>query len=668
MSARPLVALAVLMAGCGPDESSGARGTLFESSHTVTLRSFDGSARLEVSRQFRNETNEPRSLTRTISVPRGAVVTSLRLGRGAAPLTRAPLSTEEQVAADWERLTGAGDAAPSLANPTQAAPSLANPTQAAPSLANPTQSAPSLIGKLDWEYDDTLRLELFGLLPHETVTVEYDVSVEPDYSAGVLAFTYPPQDESEVTPRFERADVEATDEGFVVRRQHFTDSIADVRWATSPVDTNRTLWRLEVDVAPELAPLPIAPNVVFVLDASHSQGPDGIAAQLELLPPYLANTPDARVEVVVTRRFAERLFGAFVPVKEVPSLLERNAQRLEPGNGSNLDEGAALAARAVAEMSGPGRIVLFSDRRLRTTFSAETTRAALALTPRDTVVHLVDRAPPRGRELEVLRDDEDSLNALVEPSGGLLVRVVGAVSEGAAKELGGLVRPMRLDDVHVEAPGLEVIVDGELEQGATLRVHGVDARPPDVVTVSGMLWRREFRKVVGVDAFLAQRLPAVAVGEPELRLELSDDELRSVAFLSQAVSPVTGYLAAPPGAGPTPAGTVLGSQVSSTRCTGGLGSTSFSGCRLGIGKSVGALEAELARRLAEVRGTCEARLQTTSHAQVVVEVTSDEIVDVAVLRELPPMADCVSEGVWALRLGPEFRSVSRRLTLEFEAH
>ena len=86
-------------------------------------------------------------------------------------------------------------------------------------------------------------------------------------------------------------------------------------------------------------------NVVFAIDASHSEGPEGIAAQLELIEPYLANVPDAQVELVICRRHAERLFGRFVPASDVARLLaSTQAERLAPGNGSNAPEHRLLVA------------------------------------------------------------------------------------------------------------------------------------------------------------------------------------------------------------------------------------------------------------------------------------------------------------------------------------
>lgn len=625
-----IVAALVSLLACSPDDLAGVQPHhtgVTEVSHVIKVNFLEGSVRLEVTRELRNDTNEVRGFSQQLRLPDGAIATSLRLGRGATMLP-APLSTEEQVAAQWDLLTSPGDA------------------------------EPVPVGKLQWAFDGELNLDLFGLPPHETVTVGYDVLVPPRYEAGVLSFDFPLQEDTTLQPRFERAEAEATVDGFVVHRQHFTQPVADVRWATSQLDTDRTVWRLEVDAAPQLEPAPVNPRVVFVIDASHSEGPEGIAAQLELLPPYLASTPDAQVEVVVTRRFSERLFGRFVPAADVASLLRQNADKLAPGNGSNLDDGAALAARALSEVGGPARIVLFTDEALRGRFSNEVTLAGLQAAPRETVVHVVRRTGDNWGSLKLARDDEASLAPIASASGGIFVRVDGHGSEDAAETLRHLVRPIRVDDFKVEAEAMEPLVDDVLDEGATLRLHGVDARPPEFVTVTGKIWAREFRRVVPVDASLAQRLPGLAVGERDLRSQLTDDEVRSAAFLSQAVSPFTAYLAAPPNAAPSTAGGLMlgGSYSSSSHCGG---CSMRSRCGLRGGRVTTDLSGLLRRLLQPGISGCEAKLGEVAAARVTVESTADEVVDVTVDGTSPEMASCLTEAAWAVRLTLEFEPYHR---------
>lgn len=633
-----VVAALVSLLACSPEDLAGvqqAHSGVTELRHVIEVHFVEGGVRLEVTRALRNDSNFVRSFSQHVTVPEGAIATSLRLGRGADVLP-APLSTQEQVDATWDLLTSPGDA------------------------------EPVPVGKLEWAYDGELSLALFGLPPHETVTVGYDLMLAPTYEAGVLAFHFPHQTDA-LQPRFERADAEETVDGFIVHRQHFTQPVADVRWATSPLETDRTVWRLEVDAAPQLEPAPVNPRIVFVIDASHSEGPEGIAAQVELLTPYLANTPDAQVEVVVTRRVAERLFGRFVPAADVAALIKTNAVRLGPGNGSNLDEGAALAARALSEVGGPARVVLFTDERLRGAFSNEATIEKLAGAPRDTVVHVVSRTGKTSGSLVLVRNDEAPLAPIATATGGIFVSAAGHESDDdAVVTLRHLVRPVRVDAFKVEAEGMDRIVDDVLNEGTTLRLHGLEARPPEFVTVTGKIWAREFRRVVPVDAALSQRLPGLAVGEREFRSLLTDDEVRSAAFLSQAVSPFTSYLAAPSSAAPSTAGGayVGASYGVSSRCGGcSLRST----CGLRGGRIMKDLTPLLRQLLQPGVSACESKLAEVAQGHVSVEATGDEVVDVTVSGASPPMSECLTEAAWALRLSGEFKPYHRHWAVDVGA-
>lgn len=628
-------AAAVLsLLACGPEEFAGLQLTpaagVHELSHTISVRFEAGAATLKVRRVLRNDGNAVESYEHhDIALPEGGIATALRIGRGAELPTACSLSTTEDVAARWDLLTSPGDAAP----------------------------AP--IGRLDWSNDDGLDLDLFGLLPSETVTVEYDVQVSPRYEAGVLLFDVP--HDGTTTPRFEAAAVEETVDGFVVRRQHHTDAVADVRWATSQLDTNRTLWRFEVDAAPELSRAPIAPRVVFVIDASHSEGPEGIAAQLEVVAPYLANVPDAQVEVVLTRRFAERLFGRFVPAREVAALLASTpAERLAPGNGSNLDVGAALAAQLLARESGTGRVLLFTDEKLREGFSNADTIAAFRPIP-DVVAHVVARGGFNGGPLSETRSNDAELSPLAAATGGIFVRLRGLPDdpEASAKAMLNLVRPVRVDDFKVEAAGLpDLSLASELAEGSMVRLHGIDATPPESLTVSGKLWAREFRREVSVDTALSKRLPGIAVGDDVLRGGLSDDELRTAAFLSHAVSPVTSFMFVPPGAAPSTAGLtefpgIGGLGLRGFTC-GGCGTSSH--CGFGVHGRAIDFEALLQHLLAPGVSACEAQTGEVATATMGLEATGDEVVAVTVNGATPAMNECLTEAAWAIRLSAEFRT------------
>src|SRR5690606_8198527 len=117
------------------------------------------------------------------------------------------------------------------------------------------------------------------------------------------------------------------------------------------------LARIELDAAAVLEPLPRSAAVVFAVDASYSVTAADVEGQLRAVRAYLRHLPDARFEVIMVRRRAERLFGRLVPAADAGSLLAGiHPSRLERGNGSNLDRGLERAADALAGHRGPTRI------------------------------------------------------------------------------------------------------------------------------------------------------------------------------------------------------------------------------------------------------------------------------------------------------------------------
>ena len=68
--------------------------------------------------------------------------------------------------------------------------------------------------------------------------------------------------------------------------------------------------------------------------------------------------PDAEVQLVAYRRRAEALSPGFVSATKLDALLAalRKDKRLEPGNGSALEEGARVAAEQLKGRAGERRI------------------------------------------------------------------------------------------------------------------------------------------------------------------------------------------------------------------------------------------------------------------------------------------------------------------------
>lgn len=352
--------------------------------------------------------------------------------------------------------------------------------------------------------------------------------------------------------------------------------------------------RLELDLAPQLRPLPAQARVVFVVDASHSIGPAGIDAQLAIVRAYLAHVPDARAEVVLYRRAATRLFGALIPAGEVAGRLDaaRAAGQLAPGNGSALELGAALAAEALAGVKAGKdgvRVVLTSDELVRTAL--------------------------------------------------------------------GLVRPMQLDQVTITGlavarPGSGDVLDGggaaSLREGVGLREMVDLPRAPDRVIIAGKIWGDAFRRVVTVDAGFT-RATAGWVFSEDHHGPLSEAEQMKVALLGRAVSPVTSYLAIEPGVRPSTIGIPL-----ELRGVGGFGQA---GAGFGGGGGSLRVRPDLMAVVAPAARACVDRHRPAAGWQVRLEVetTRDEVADVVVdVGASLPVAACLVEAVWATRLDRRF--------------
>lgn len=406
--------------------------------------------------------------------------------------------------------------------------------------------------------------------------------------------------------------------------------------------------RFEIDMAPQVAPLPKQAQVGFVVDASHSQGAEGIAAQLTLLRAYVQHVPDAEVEVVVYRRRAARLFGRFVRGSEVDlKLRDAVAQdALEPGNGSALETAVQLAVALLDSRPGPQSLVLLTDELLRPSFQHAWVDDALRALSKRAVVHVVVPSIDHDDEVTLLRDDHATLAPLASAHHGIFARVGGFPVDVKllVPTALGLVRPVQLD--HVRLSGLPGS-DGEhprvLHEGDGFRFMHALPTPVEQIVVEGKLWGDAFRRVVRVDKRFSRATAAFVFGEDE-HGALSDEEMMRVALFGAAVSPVTSYLAIEPGVRPSTSGLRhMGGSY-------GYGAGGF-GLR-GTGRGGGGS----ARRPPDLRALVDVSAcgSDDQHATLDVDTTLDEVVDVRVRSGAPAFATCVLEAVWATRLNAAF--------------
>jgi len=411
--------------------------------------------------------------------------------------------------------------------------------------------------------------------------------------------------------------------------------------------------RLEVDVAPELRPLPKRAQVVLVVDASYSQGRPGIDAQLAIARAYLSHIPDADVEVVAYRRRAERVFGSFVRAKDFDAALAKHPIAL--GNGSALDDGERLAGELLATRSGPRRVVMTTDELLRTSLTDPA--AGLAAMPADAIVHVVHPILDDDDQVSLTRIDTDPLAPLATKHHGIFSELRGLPMKKAqalASTVLELVRPTRID--HLTITGLDVKDTEQLGEGAGIRVMLLDKTAPDKVTLAGELWSDPVRKEVSVAPAFSVKSAAFVFGEGGFD-DLSADEQMKVAMMGRAVSPVTSYVAFEPGTRPSNVGFDDGTIGAGRYGTIGHGS--------GTGSGYG-----MVRHKPDLAGlvdtsACERKLHPADgwHVVLDVETTRDEIVDVTGATDA--MATCVAEAVWATRLTAEFDLDRESFHLDF---
>jgi subtilisin-like proprotein convertase family protein len=408
--------------------------------------------------------------------------------------------------------------------------------------------------------------------------------------------------------------------------------------------------RLEVDVAPQLVPTPVRPQVVFVVDSSYSQGEAGVAAQLDLLAAYLTHVPDAQVELVTYRRRAQRVFSRFVPAKELALAIAAAKTRgaFALGNGSALDEGARLAVTALADRKGPRRVVIATDELARTTLTPALALAALAALSTDTVVHVVVPRLDGDDRPSLERHDDAAFAGLATRHHGIYVDVQGLPAK-TLKELAPialeLVRPTRIEKLAITG-GFTVERD-VLREGDGLRLmrDTTHREAPTRVVLTGKLWSDPVRREVATTAAFSRDTAAFVFGADEHQ-GLSPAEQMVVALAGRAVSPVTSYVAAEPGTRPSTIGLDL-----ATLGHGGYGTIGhgYGGGGLGMGREQPDLRSliDASHCIATVRPT------TAWAVDLSIETTKDEIVDV-IAQTRGPLAACLVEAAWSVRLDTRF--------------
>jgi Vault protein inter-alpha-trypsin domain/von Willebrand factor type A domain len=410
--------------------------------------------------------------------------------------------------------------------------------------------------------------------------------------------------------------------------------------------------RLELDVAPRLSELPRRAQVVFVIDASYSVGAERLDAELAIVRAYARDLPDAEIELVAYRRKARRVFGRMVPATELPRALDdaRRRGRFALGNGSALDDGARLAAEVLAGRAGPHRIVIETDGAVRRTLDEAQLRDAVATLDPGAVVHVVVPSLDDEPALRLARDDSAPLAVIATAHHGIFAELRGfaAARAGLAEVVRQLVRPLRLEQVVATAGGLSVPETLEEGSGVRLWSQGTRADTPAELQLSAALWSDRVRLQLRPDAALAPAIAAFGFGA-QLFEVLTEAEQMTLARLGRVVSPVTSYLAIEPGVRPSKIGLPAGGGTG----WGTIGTGRYGTIGQGIGGGGTPALPDLAA-LIDQRPCLRAHPAGDAEVQLEVETTRDEIVDVSVLAGAGPLAACLVEATWAVRLDARF--------------
>jgi hypothetical protein len=424
-------------------------------------------------------------------------------------------------------------------------------------------------------------------------------------------------------------------------------------------------WRLEVAVPKRIAEVPSpadAAPVVFVLDASRSQERGGgLAPQLAIVEAYLANVPDAEVELVMTSRTAARVFKRFVPAPAFKQTLPADLAERPLGNGSFLDRGAALAAETLRQLGKPGRIILLTDGVLRSRFDRSATVAALRRAPKGTLVHLL--YPDASKMPATIgHRAPEGLGALAAAFGGATYAVELTLADGVVrpldpKTLRPLLRPDALDSLTLVDPSQPSRPDwpdwrhqrtgdtvDHIAVGDTGVWSGISTiRPPDRLALTGWIWSKKLRLSIPRDPAFGRRLARLAVSEDVL-MECHDPKRQRKSALAEGFA-VPGLMFWVAGSG--------------EREPSGYGGIDYPGCFPdsgggGTGDGGPDVPQDLVPQIAPLLDRCALSPDPAGIVRVEIEVDRQEILDVMVEGGDEAVRHCLEEGLWATRLPATF--------------
>ena len=285
-----------------------------------------------------------------------------------------------------------------------------------------------------------------------------------------------------------------------------TPSKGRARWGKAELPSG-VVWRLEADAPHELGESRDEDNVVFLLDASRSQGKQGIERQLRLLHAWAREMPKARYQVVAYHRDADVVFSTWRAADGVRDL-GIGHPKLVPQNGSSLDAALEVAAKLVKKQSGSTVVLAGSDGETAVSSTPAQMAARMSAVAKSTVVHLILTSGRHTRGAIETRADSHRLAPVALEHGGIPMSVYLPEKWPEPPEevvLQNLLAPVRIDRFDAALDGKPHL--GE-EAGMRLYEHkgavvvGRADRAPKKVQATGLQWGKRW-------SLLAVRTPAL---------------------------------------------------------------------------------------------------------------------------------------------------------------
>lgn len=404
---------------------------------------------------------------------------------------------------------------------------------------------------------------------------------------------------------------------------------------------SKDIARMEITLAKQLSDTPRDLHTVFVVDHSRSLTVQQHEIQRAVIAGYLRAAPHARVQLVGYTRDARTQLPGWMLASRAHARIDRQLRSLPPRNGSNVDAGVANAATLLANVTGTRRIVVFSDSLLSPTQEAEATQAAASVgLPPETLIHVVQLG---GFGSELVRDDASILVPLAKQTKGIVMRA--DVDEDGTIDAMPLVRPVSLDNIEIEAPEWTPIFDGphclhetDLREGSACNFIGVGPPSGGAFQVTGMLWNTKVTRTINPDPRGARSLARLLSTAMALPADLFE-QIQNAAF---AVNSAWSLLAMW-----GPKGGYADQESWGTFGFGRIGTSGHhtSSTDTGTGRVTRRPTEEVRNQLTPAVLHCKPK----GAIRVTVELTKDEIVDVAISardKRDESLAECITNNVW----------------------